>query len=71
MQAINSGRIVLHLCWIAALVLCALLYVWPTLMQAEADMYLADKVARYNAWQVKQALRDSLDMQRFIERGRR
>jgi hypothetical protein len=71
MQAINSGRLALHLCWIAALVLCSLLYDWPTLMRAEADLYLAEKVARYNAWQERQALRDSIDMQLFSERGRR
>jgi hypothetical protein len=44
----------------AALALYMLLYVWPTLMQARADYYLADKIAKHTAWQEAKRLRDSV-----------
>lgn len=59
MLAIKRTVIPLHLCWIAALILSSLLYVWPTLIKAQADYYLAEKIERHTAWQEAQRLRDS------------
>lgn len=60
MAPIDPNRLLLHFCWMAATALYVLLFVWPTLMQAQADYYLADKIARHTAWQEAQRVRDSL-----------
>jgi hypothetical protein len=61
----NGTRYALHLLWIATLILSALLYVWPTLIQAQAYIYLADRIGQQTAWQEAQRVRDSLDTERY------
>lgn len=60
MAPIEPNRLLLHFCWMAAIILYTLLYAWPTLMQAQADLYLADKIEKHTAWQEAQRVRDSL-----------